>query len=155
MFFVDLEKKLNLERTTLKKSNDELIECQQKLRLLEIDLKDAKNTSSKLSQDYQMLQQAHEQSLEQIEFDNQRRNHHEKDYKLLQEQVNNLTNKDKQMQDSIRQLQTENERLNKELRSINNEYQLIKTQTNEYEEQIEGFFLIYLSFLVSMKFRFS
>lgn len=136
----------------MKKSNDDLIECQQKLRLLEIDLKDARNTSSKLSQDYQMLQQAHEQSLEQIEYDNQRRNQHEKDYKSIQEQVNNLTNKDKQMQDSIRQLQVENERLNKELRSINNEYQLIKTQTNEYEEQLEGFFSIYLSFLVSMKF---
>jgi septal ring factor EnvC (AmiA/AmiB activator) len=89
---------------------------------------------NQLNHDHQLIKQ----SIEQMEFDNQRRTQYDKDFKQLQQQLQNSLNKEKQMQDELNQLHNDNERLTKELRQINNEYQIIKKKILDYEEQVEG-----------------
>lgn len=130
----DLEKKLDAERLALKRSSDDLTEAQQKVRILEMDLKQMTINHNQLNHDYQLAKQ----SIKQMEFDNQRRTQYDKDLKQLQEQLQNSSNKEKQILNDINQYQNENERLSKELRQINNEYQIIKSKIIDYEEQVEG-----------------
>jgi len=106
--------------------------------MLEMELKEMTTNNNQLYYDYQSSKQL----IEQMEFDNQRRIQYDKDFKQLQQQLNNSLNKEKQTQDELNHVQNENDRLIKELRQINNEYQIIKTKLIDYEEQIEGFELI-------------
>lgn len=130
----DLEKKLDAERSALKKSHDELIESQQKIRVLEIDYKELSTKFNQLNQD----RQAFEQLNEQIDLDNQRRIQYDKEIKQLQQQLNHSLQKEKQAQEQRIQSQNENERLSKELRQMSNEYQTMKTKNRDFEEQLEG-----------------
>lgn len=131
---LDLEKKLDAERSALKKSHDELIESQQKIRLLEIDYKELSNNYNQINQDHQAFQQLNEQ----IQIENQRRIQYDKELKQLQQQFNQSLQKEKQIQEQRDQFQNENERLSKELRQISSEYQTMKNKTRQLEEQIEG-----------------
>lgn len=135
LLFLDLEKKLDIERFALKKSHDDLIETQQKLRLLEIDHRELTTNYNQLTHDYQS---STKNVNEQIELENQRRIQYDKEIKQLQQQLNQSSQKDKQLQEQRNQLETENERLTKELRQMANDYQTIKTKLREYEKQIEG-----------------
>jgi len=110
-----------------------------------MDLKELTTNSNQLHHDYQLSKQSNEKILEQIEYDNQRRIQYEKDFKQLQQQLNNSLTKEKQIQEQLNQLKNENERLTKELRQINNEYQANKTKIIDYEEQIEGLILLFYS----------
>ena len=137
-FSSDLEKKLDAERSALKKSNDELIETQKKVRMLEIDCKQITTTYNQLIHDHQSSKENNERMREQLESDNQRRSQYDKDLKQLQQQLNQSLQKEKQIQEQLNKYQQENERLTKDLRQINNEYQTIKTKISDYEDQIEG-----------------
>jgi len=106
-----------------------------------MDLKELTTNSNQLHHDYQLSKQL----IEQMEFDNQRRTQYDKDFKQLQQQLNNSLTKEKQIQEQLNQLKNENERLTKELRQINNEYQANKTKIIDYEEQIEGLILLFYS----------
>ncbi|CAF4435419.1 unnamed protein product, partial [Adineta steineri] len=57
----DLEKQLDGERLALKKSNDEFMQAQKKIRLLEIDLKEMKTHYDQLIYDHQLFKQSNEQ----------------------------------------------------------------------------------------------
>ncbi|CAF4771522.1 unnamed protein product, partial [Rotaria sp. Silwood1] len=133
----DLERKLDAERLSLKRSNDELIQTQKKVRILEMDLKQITTNYNHLIHDHELSKQSNEQIIEQMEFDHQRRTQYDKDLKQLQQQFDNSLNKEKQMLNELNQIRKENERLNKELRIINNEYENIKTKIIDYEEQVE------------------
>ena len=132
---LDLEKKLDIERFALKKSHDDLIETQQKFRLLEIDHRELTANYNQLTQDYQT---STKNVNEQIELENQRRIQYDKEIKQFQQQLNQSLQKEKQLQEQRNQLETENERVTKELRQMTNDYQTIKTKIREYEKQIEG-----------------
>ena len=137
----DLEKKLDIERSALKKSHDELTEAQQKVRLLEIGLNELTSSSNKLKHDYQQVKRSNEKIVEQMELENQRRAQYEKELKelkLLPRQLSTSVQKEKQMQEQFQHIQNENQRLTKESHQMNNEYETIKTKIADYEEQLEG-----------------
>ncbi|CAF3958209.1 unnamed protein product [Rotaria sp. Silwood2] len=133
----DLERKLDAERLSLKRSNEELIQTQKKVRILEMDLKQITTNYNHLIHDHKLSKQSNEQIIEQMESDNQRRTQYDKDFKQLQQQLDSSLNKEKQMLNELNQIRKENERLNKELRIINIEYENIKTKVIDYEEQVE------------------
>ncbi|CAF3858340.1 unnamed protein product [Rotaria sp. Silwood1] len=135
--FSNEAQKLDAERLSLKRSNDELIQTQKKVRILEMDLKQITTNYNHLIHDHELSKQSNEQIIEQMEFDHQRRTQYDKDLKQLQQQFDNSLNKEKQMLNELNQIRKENERLNKELRIINNEYENIKTKIIDYEEQVE------------------
>lgn len=121
----------------MKRTNEELIQTQKKVRILEMDLKQITTTYNQLIYDHELSKQSNEQIIEQMESDNQRRTQYDKDLKLLQQQLNSSYNKEKQMDNELNQLRRENERLNGELRSIHHEYENIKNKVIDYEEQVE------------------
>ncbi|CAF3587436.1 unnamed protein product [Rotaria sordida] len=133
----DLERKLDAERLSLKRSNEELIQTQKKVRILEMDLKQITTNYNHLIHDHELSKQSNEQIIEQMESDNHRRTQYDKDLKHLQQQFDNSLNKEKQMLNELNHIRKENERLNQELRMINNEYENIKTKVIDYEEQVE------------------
>ncbi|CAF1596153.1 unnamed protein product, partial [Adineta ricciae] len=133
----DLEKKLDGERASLRRTHEELIQTQKKVRILEMDLKQITTTYNQLIYDHELSKQSNEQIIEQMESDNQRRTQYDKDLKLLQQQLNNSYNKEKQMENELNQLRRENERLHDELRMIQHEYENIKNKVIDYEEQVE------------------
>ncbi|CAF4083747.1 unnamed protein product [Rotaria sp. Silwood2] len=133
----DLERKLDAERLSLKRSNEELIQTQKKVRILEMDLKQITTNYNHLIHDHKLSKQSNEQIIEQMESDNQCRTQYDKDFKQLQQQLDSSLNKEKQMLNELNQIRKENERLNKELRIINIEYENIKTKVIDYEEQVE------------------
>ena len=134
---LDLGRKLDAERFAVKASNDELMHTQNKIRMLEIDLKETRTNYNKVFNEFELLKQ----STEQVEFDNQRRMQYDLDLKQLEQEFSNSLTKEKQMQDRLDQLQNENKRLTDELQHINSEYETIKTKLIDYEEQLEGAFI--------------
>lgn len=130
-----MKKKLDTERFALKKSHDDLIETQQKLRLLEIEHRELTTNHNQSTQDSQT---STKNLNEQIESEIQRRIQSDKEIKQLQQQFQQSLQKEKQFQEQQNELENENERLTKELRQMNNDYQTIKTKLREYEKQIEG-----------------
>ncbi len=146
---LDLERKLDTERLSLKRSNEELIQSQKKIRMLEMDLKQITTNYNQLIYDHELSKQSNEQIIEQMESDHQRRTQYDKDLKQLQQQLQNSLNKEKQLGNELNQNRKENERLNDELRLINHEYENIKTKVIDYEEQVEG------SKEISIEFSFS
>jgi len=136
-FYLDLERKLDSERLSLKRSNEELIQTQKKVRILEMDLKQITTNYNQLIYDHELSKQSNEQIIEQMESDNLRRTQYDKDFKQLQQQLQNLLNKEKQMINELNQIRKENERLNDELRMMNIEHENIKTKIIDYEEQVE------------------
>ncbi|CAF1365200.1 unnamed protein product [Adineta steineri] len=133
----DLEKQLDGERLALKKSNDEFMQAQKKIRLLEIDLKEMKTHYDQLIYDHQLFKQSNEQILEQIQTDNQRRTQYDKDFKQLQQQLNDSLNREKHLENELNHLQKENRNLIEELHHINKECETIKTKILDYEDQVE------------------
>ena len=119
----------------MKKSHDDLIETQQKVRTLEIDYKELTSNYNQLNHDQQLFKRSNEQT---IESENQRRTQYEKEIKQFQQQLTNSQQKEKQIQEQSNQIQNDNERLIKELRQMNNEYQTIKTKLRNSDELIEG-----------------
>jgi chromosome segregation ATPase len=103
-----------------------------------MDLKQITTNYNQLIYDHELSKQSNEQIIEQMESDHQRRTQYDKDFKLLQQQLNNSLNKEKQMINELNQMRKENERLHEELRSMNNDYENIKTKVIDYEEQVEG-----------------
>ena len=135
---VDLEKKLDAERMAVKRANEDLIQTQKKVRILEIDLKQITTNYNQLIYDHQLSKQSNEQIIEQMESDNQRRTQYDKDFKQLQQQLQNSLNKEKQFLNEIHQMKKENDRLQDELKTLNVEYENVKTKIIDYEEQVEG-----------------
>jgi Fe-S-cluster formation regulator IscX/YfhJ len=135
---IDLEKKLDAERTTLKRTNDELMQVQKKSRMLEMDLKQLTCNYNQLIYDHQVFKQSNEQFLEQMESDQQRRNQYDKDFKYLQQQLTNALHQEKQTQNDLSQTRQENQRLQDNLRTINHDHEAIKAKLVDYEEQVEG-----------------
>ena len=140
---VDLEKKLDLERQGLKRTNEELMQVQKKARILEMDLKQITTTYNQLSYDHDLFKQSNEQIIEQMESDHQRRTQYDKDLKYLQQQFSNAVNQEKQAQNELNQTRQENQRLMDELRALGHDYENMKTKLIDFEDQVEG------------KFRFS
>lgn len=138
LFQTDLERKLDAERLSLKRANEELIQSQKKVRMLEMDLKQITNNYNQLIYDHELSKQSNEQIIERMESDHQRRSQYDKDLKQLQQQFQNSLNKEKQLNNEINQIRKENERLNDELRLSNQEYENIKSKLVDYEEQVEG-----------------
>ena len=60
--------------------------------MLEIDLKEMTTNYNQLNSAHQLFIQSNEQIIEQMEFDNQRRTQNDKDFKELQQQLNNSLN---------------------------------------------------------------
>jgi len=133
----DLEKKLDAERMAVKRANEDLIQTQKKVRILEIDLKQITTNYNQLIYDHQLSKQSNEQIIEQMESDNQRRTQYDKDFKQLQQQLQNSLNKEKQFLNEIHQMKKENDRLQDELKTLNVEYENVKTKIIDYEEQVE------------------
>ena len=136
--FTDLERKLDTERLSLKRANEELIQGQKKVRMLEMDLKQITNNYNQLIYDHELSKQSNEQIIERMESDHQRRSQYDKDLKQLQQQLQNTLNKEKQLTNEINQIRKENERLNDGLRLSNQESENIKSKLIDYEEQVEG-----------------
>lgn len=135
---IDLERKLDAERVSLKRANEELIQSQKKVRMLEMDLKQITNNYNQLIYDHELSKQSNEQIIERMESDHQRRSQYDKDLKQLQQQFQNALNKEKQLNNELNQMRKENERLHDELRLSNQEYENLKSKLIDYEEQVEG-----------------
>ena len=135
---LELERKLDDERLSLKRSNEELIQAQKRVRILEMDFKKITTDYNQLIHDLELSKQSNEQIIGQMESDNQRRTQYDKDLKQLQHQLNNSLNKEKQLLNELNHIRKENEYLNKELRTISSDYENIKTKIIDYEEQVEG-----------------
>ncbi|CAF3799316.1 unnamed protein product [Rotaria magnacalcarata] len=133
----DLERKLDSERLSLKRTTEELIQTQKKARMLEMDLKQIATNYNQLIHDHELSKQCKEQIIEQMESDNQRRTQYDKDLKHMQQQLDISFNKEKHLANELNQMRKENERLNKEIRMMNNEYENIKSKVLDYEEQVE------------------
>jgi septation ring formation regulator EzrA len=103
-----------------------------------MDLKQITTNYNQLIYDHELSKQSNEQIIEQMESDHQRRTQYDKDFKQLQQQLQNASNKEKQMINELNQIRRENERLHDELRLMNNDYENIKTKVIDYEEQVEG-----------------
>ncbi len=157
-FYSDLERKLDVERLSLKRSNEELIQTQKKVRILEMDLKQITNNYNQLIYDHELSKQSNEQIIEQMESDHQRRTQYDKDFKQLQQQLQNSLNKERQISNELNQIRRENERLNDELRMLNKEHENVKTKILDYEEQVEGLSIllmfIKISFFIQLKANF-
>jgi len=102
-----------------------------------MDLKQITTNYNQLIYDHELSKQSNEQIIEQMESDNLRRTQYDKDFKQLQQQLQNSLNKEKQMINELNQIRKENERLNDELRMMNIEHENIKTKIIDYEEQVE------------------
>lgn len=137
-FLLDLERKLDVERLSLKKSNEEFVQMQKKARILEMDLKQITANYNQLSQDHQLFKQSNEQIIEQMESDQQRRNQYDKDLKYLQQQLTHALNGEKQAMNELNQIKIDNQRLQDELRTMIHDYENIKLKLIDYEEQVEG-----------------
>lgn len=153
-FFLDLERKLDTERGSLKRTNEELIQTQKKVRILEMDLKQITTSYNQLIHDHELSKQSNEQIIEQMESDNQRRTQYDKDLKNLQQQLDSVMNKEKQLLNELNQMRKENERLNKDLRAMNSEYENIKNKVIDYEEQVEGLNFIYIRKNIFLNFLY-
>jgi chromosome segregation ATPase len=129
------------------------MQTQIKVRMLEIDLRENTTNYNQLISDHELLKQSNEQILDQIESDNQRFLQFDRDYKQLQQQLNNSINKEKQMHDELNQMHNENERLLDELSHVRNEYETINTKLIDFEDQFEGW--NYFSLLIENLFSFA
>ncbi|CAM4791193.1 unnamed protein product [Rotaria magnacalcarata] len=150
----DLEKKLNIERLATKAANDELMQTQKKFRAIEVDLKDLTTTYNQLIYDNELTKQSNGQLIEQIEIENQRRAQFDRDIKQLQQELNNTSNREKQVHIELYRLHQDNERLTEDLNHINDEYKIIKTKLVDYEEQLEvesKFSVLYRTQMLELK----
>lgn len=123
-----LEKKLESERASARRSHEELLQTQNRLRMVELDLKE-------VNLDYEQLSG---QWNDRLESDHQRRVQSDRDVRQLQEQLNKSLSREEQMKDDVLKLQKENDYLDAELHRIRDEYGAQGEKMNDYKDQIEG-----------------
>jgi len=120
-----------------------------------MDLKQITNNYNQLIYDHELSKQSNEQIIEQMESDHQRRTQYDKDFKQLQQQLQNSLNKERQISNELNQIRRENERLNDELRMLNKEHENVKTKILDYEEQVEGLSIPFFLMFIKISFSFS
>lgn len=136
--FLDLEKKLDVERSSFKRVNEELMQCQKKIRILEMDLRQITTNYNQLIHDHETFKQSNEQIIEQMESDQQRRNQYDRDLKYLQQQLTQAMNQERQSQNELNQIRQDNQRLMDELRAVHQDFENAKAKLIDYEDQVEG-----------------
>ena len=123
-----LEKKLESERASARRSHEELIQTQNQLRMLELNLKEVNLDYEQLSREWN----------DRLESDHQRRVQSERDVRQLQDQLNKSLSREEQMKDDVLKLQKENDYLDAELHRIRDEHETHIGKMTEYEEYIES-----------------
>ena len=123
-----LERKLESERLSAKRSHEELILTQKQLRMLEVDFKEVNHDYEQLSKQWK----------DRLESDQQRRLQYDRDLRQSQEQLNKSASREEQTLKDLLKLQKENEYLDGELRHIRDEYETNRNEVTDYKEEIEG-----------------